>query len=169
MRGEVAGPLFGVFERPAVLWEVEVLDAELAAVVELNQAGEDRGEVDSTRRVIDVHLGVAPLALAELHVVGEREQLARITAPVGDVPVAAGLSSSAAIEMATARAFAQVAGFEWEPVRMAKAGRRAENDWIGVNSGIMDQMASAACRAAFPILRRSELSTNGDGLSSRSF
>lgn len=64
-----------------------------------------------------------------------------------DVPVGAGLSSSAAIEMATARAFAQVAGFEWEPVRMAKAGRRAENDWIGVNSGIMDQMASAACQA----------------------
>ena len=64
-----------------------------------------------------------------------------------DVPVAAGLSSSAAIEMATARAFARVAGFEWEPVRMAKAGRRAENDWMGVNSGIMDQMASAACKA----------------------
>lgn len=64
-----------------------------------------------------------------------------------DVPVGAGLSSSAAIEMATARAFAQVAGFEWNPVRMAKAGRKAENDWIGVNSGIMDQMASAACQA----------------------
>jgi galactokinase len=64
-----------------------------------------------------------------------------------DVPVGAGLSSSAAIEMATARAFAQVAGFKWEPVRIAKAGRRAENDWIGVNSGIMDQMASAACQA----------------------
>ena len=64
-----------------------------------------------------------------------------------DVPVGAGLSSSAAIEMATARAFAQIAGFEWEPVGMAKAGRRAENEWIGVNSGIMDQMASAACQA----------------------
>jgi len=64
-----------------------------------------------------------------------------------DVPVGAGLSSSAAIEMATARAFAQVAGFEWEPVRMARAGRRAENEWIGVNSGIMDQMACAACQA----------------------
>jgi galactokinase len=64
-----------------------------------------------------------------------------------DVPVGAGLSSSAAIEMATARAFAQVTGFEWEPVGMAQAGRKAENDWIGVNSGIMDQMASAACQA----------------------
>lgn len=65
----------------------------------------------------------------------------------GDVPIGAGLSSSAAIEMATARAFAQVAGFEWDPVRMAQAGRKAENSWVGVSTGIMDQMASAACQA----------------------
>jgi galactokinase len=64
-----------------------------------------------------------------------------------DVPVGAGLSSSAAIEMATARAFAQIAGFDWDPVRMAQAGRKAENSWMGVSSGIMDQMASAACQA----------------------
>jgi galactokinase len=64
-----------------------------------------------------------------------------------DVPVGAGLSSSAAIEMATARAFAQVVGFDWDPVRMAKAGRKAENSWVGVSTGIMDQMASAACKA----------------------
>ena len=65
----------------------------------------------------------------------------------GEVPVGAGLSSSAAIEMAAACAFAQVSGFEWDPVCMAQAGRRAENSWIGVSTGIMDQMASAACRA----------------------
>jgi galactokinase len=64
-----------------------------------------------------------------------------------DVPVGAGLSSSAAIEMATARAFAQVVGFDWYPVLMAKAGRKAENSWVGVSTGIMDQMASAACQA----------------------
>jgi galactokinase len=64
-----------------------------------------------------------------------------------DVPIGAGLSSSAAIEMATARAFAQVAGFDWDPARMAQAGRKAENSWMGVSSGIMDQMASAACQA----------------------
>jgi galactokinase len=63
-----------------------------------------------------------------------------------DVPVGAGLSSSAAIEMATARAFAQVTGFEWNPARMAQAGRKAENSWVGVSTGIMDQMASAACQ-----------------------
>jgi galactokinase len=64
-----------------------------------------------------------------------------------DVPVGAGLSSSAAIEMATARAFAQIAGFDWDPVSMAQIGRKAENSWVGVSTGIMDQMASAACQA----------------------
>jgi galactokinase len=63
----------------------------------------------------------------------------------GDVPVGAGLSSSAAVEMVTARAFASTSGFEWDPLRVAKIGQQAENEWIGVKSGIMDQMASAAC------------------------
>ncbi len=65
----------------------------------------------------------------------------------GDVPIGAGLSSSAATEMAVARAFMAVSGFDWDPVRMAAAGQRCENEWIGVNSGIMDQMASALAQA----------------------
>lgn len=63
---------------------------------------------------------------------------------VSDVPMGAGLSSSAALELAIARTFAAVSGFEWEPATMAKIGQRAENDWVGVNCGIMDQMISAA-------------------------
>jgi galactokinase len=62
----------------------------------------------------------------------------------GDVPGGAGLSSSAALEMATARAFAEVSGLEWNPAQMAKIGQKTENQWVGVNSGIMDQMISAA-------------------------
>jgi galactokinase len=65
----------------------------------------------------------------------------------GNIPIGAGLSSSAATEMAVARAFAAVSGFNWEPARMAAAGQRCENQWIGVNSGIMDQMASAVAQA----------------------
>ena len=65
----------------------------------------------------------------------------------GDVPIGAGLSSSAAVELATARAFGCVSNFEWDPVKMAKTGQRAENHWVGVNCGIMDQMASAASKA----------------------
>jgi galactokinase len=65
----------------------------------------------------------------------------------GDIPIGAGLSSSAAVEMAAARAFSEVSGFEWQPARMAQIGQRAENQWVGVNCGIMDQMVSAAARA----------------------
>ena len=70
----------------------------------------------------------------------------------GDVPVGAGLSSSAALEMAAARAFAAVSGFEWEPVAMARAGQRAENLWMGVNCGIMDPLVSVGGQAGHAIL-----------------
>jgi galactokinase len=65
----------------------------------------------------------------------------------GDVPRGAGLSSSAALEVATARAFASVCGFEWDGMRIASIARRAENNWVGVKSGIMDQAVSAAAKA----------------------
>ena len=62
----------------------------------------------------------------------------------GDVPLGAGLSSSAALELATARAFAGAWNLAWNPVEMARLAQRAENQWVGVNCGIMDQLISAA-------------------------
>jgi galactokinase len=70
----------------------------------------------------------------------------------GDVPVGAGLSSSAAMELATARAFAGLGGVAWEPVSMARLAQRAENEWVGVNCGIMDQLISAAGVAGHALL-----------------
>lgn len=70
----------------------------------------------------------------------------------GDVPVGAGLSSSAAVEMVTARAFLALSGRAWDAGTMAKLGQKAENQWIGVNSGIMDQMISAAGKAGHALL-----------------
>ncbi len=61
----------------------------------------------------------------------------------GDIPIGAGLSSSAALEMAVARAFAQISGIEWDAEAMAKLGQKAENKWVGVNSGLLDQLSSA--------------------------
>lgn len=63
---------------------------------------------------------------------------------IGDVPIGSGLSSSAALELASARAFAGVSRLEWDPTRMALLGQKAENQWVGVQCGIMDQMVSAA-------------------------
>ncbi|MTE19405.1 galactokinase [Streptomyces sp. TRM43335] len=64
-----------------------------------------------------------------------------------DVPVGAGLSSSAALEVATAVALNDLYGLGLSPERIALLCRRAENDFVGVPSGIMDQMASACCTA----------------------
>ena len=57
-----------------------------------------------------------------------------------DIPIASGLSSSAAIELATARAFWVVSGWQWDGVEMAKAGKTMENEFLGLQSGIMDQL-----------------------------
>ncbi len=70
----------------------------------------------------------------------------------GDVPKGAGLSSSAALEVATARAFSAADGLLWEAATMAKLGQRTENLWVGVNCGIMDQLISAAGRACHALL-----------------
>jgi galactokinase len=70
----------------------------------------------------------------------------------GDVPLGAGLSSSAALEMATARALAAASGSAWDPVRMARLGQKAENGYVGMNCGIMDQFASASCQPGHALL-----------------
>jgi galactokinase len=70
----------------------------------------------------------------------------------GEVPRGAGLSSSAAVELAMQRAFATVSGLPWKPAEMALLGQRVENQWIGVNSGIMDQMIVAGGRRGHALL-----------------
>lgn len=59
------------------------------------------------------------------------------------VPFGSGLSSSAAIEVATAVALCEYAGVEYDKVKIALLSQRAENKYAGVNCGIMDQFASA--------------------------
>ena len=62
------------------------------------------------------------------------------------VPFGSGLSSSAALEMAVGISFQQVSGIELEAVEMALLGQKAENDFVGVNTGILDQYSSALGR-----------------------
>ena len=70
----------------------------------------------------------------------------------GDVPRGAGLSSSAAVELAAQRAFGAVNGLAWDAAAAARLGQKVENQWIGVNSGIMDQTVVAAGRAGHALL-----------------
>jgi galactokinase len=65
----------------------------------------------------------------------------------GDVPLGAGLSSSASIEVATAMALLSHAGVELPLEKVATLCRRAENEFVGAKSGIMDQFAVAGCVA----------------------
>ena len=71
---------------------------------------------------------------------------------VCDVPMGAGLSSSASFELAVAQAFKAATGFPWDAPRMAVLGQKAENEWVGVKCGIMDQMISAVGRAGQAVL-----------------
>ena len=60
----------------------------------------------------------------------------------GNVPIGAGLSSSAALEVVTAFALQGLFGFEMGPEEMALLCQRAENDFVGMHCGIMDQFVS---------------------------
>ncbi len=59
-----------------------------------------------------------------------------------EVPVGAGLSSSAALEMASALALLSTVGGELDSQQLALLGQRAENQFVGMNCGIMDQFIS---------------------------
>lgn len=63
-----------------------------------------------------------------------------------EVPIGAGISSSAAIELAFGLVFANLAGIALENKELALLGQRAENEFVGMKCGIMDQMASAMGR-----------------------
>ena len=59
----------------------------------------------------------------------------------GNIPNGAGLSSSASIEMVTAYGFSQLAGISIPVIELVKLAQAAENQFVGVNCGIMDQFA----------------------------
>ena len=94
------------------------------------------------------------------YVVGvQRELAARAAAPPGvrlavasDVPVGGGLSSSAALTVSVARAFADLAGARLPVAELVNVAHRAEADQVGVRCGIMDQTIAARGRAAHALL-----------------
>ena len=69
-----------------------------------------------------------------------------------DLPAGAGLSSSAALECATALALTELAGLSAGRRELAAIARRAENDFAGVPSGIMDQSASLLSQRGHALL-----------------
>lgn len=64
-----------------------------------------------------------------------------------DIPMGAGLSSSAALECATLAALAGLNELAIEPLQRAVLARKAENEFVGAPTGLMDQAASTLCVA----------------------
>jgi galactokinase len=70
----------------------------------------------------------------------------------GDVPIGSGLSSSAAVEVSMAYTWQVLAGFELSRVELALLCQRAENEFVGMKCGIMDQFVSALGQRAHALL-----------------
>jgi galactokinase len=69
----------------------------------------------------------------------------------GEVPLGAGLSSSAALEMAAALALTRSAGCSLDPLTLATLCQRAENEFVGSRCGIMDQFTAAFGREGYAL------------------
>jgi galactokinase len=124
------------------------------------------GRDDGTLRLRSVQRGDATLRVADL-VPGAVEGWAAYAAGVvwalreaghdvggldivvdGDVPEGAGLSSSAALECSVAAAVNDLLDLGLDQRDLAQVAHRAENDFVGVPSGVMDQLASMLCTGA---------------------
>jgi len=69
-----------------------------------------------------------------------------------DVPIGAGLSSSAALEISVGFAFSEMAGLEISRLRLAQAAQEAEHVFVGTNSGLMDQMTASLAQESHAML-----------------
>jgi galactokinase len=102
----------------------------------------------------EVRFDIQDLARSPLrwpdYLAGVIDQLARGGYPIrgfqcvfgGDIPIGAGMSSSAAVEGGLAFAFNAMFGLKIDGVGLAKLAQRAENEFVGVNCGIMDQFVN---------------------------
>jgi galactokinase len=69
-----------------------------------------------------------------------------------DVPIGAGLSSSAALEVSCAHALLTESGLSFDPIEIAQLCQRAENDFVGMRCGVMDQYISCCGVAGHALL-----------------
>lgn len=68
------------------------------------------------------------------------------------LPIGAGLSSSAALEVAVGKALAALGGVDIGPLDLARLCQRSENEFIGIRSGIMDQMIACLAQPGHALL-----------------
>ncbi len=105
-----------------------------AAVAELTPAAKGGGWLDYPFGVVWALREVGDISGIELVVDGH-------------VPLGAGVSSSAALECAVASAVAELSALPVSSLELARACQRAENEYVGVPTGVMDQLAALFCVA----------------------
>jgi galactokinase len=109
-------------------------------------------DLDSTSPLDKKHWANYPLGVAwALERAGKRLPGANILI-AGEVPLGAGLSSSAAIEVAVGFALLHQNGYAIDRVDLAKLCQKAENEFVGARCGIMDQFVSCHGRASHALL-----------------
>jgi len=111
------------------------------------EADLDRLEAHAAAKWHDYPIGIASV----LEKAGRRLSGANLDIS-GDVPLGAGLSSSAAIEVATGYALLSASGYPVDLKQLALLGQRAENEFVGARSGIMDQYVSCFGQAGHALL-----------------
>jgi galactokinase len=116
------------------------------------ELGDEWAKIDLDR--LDQHHGWAAYIEGIAHELADAgvELLGFDGALTSDLPAGAGLSSSAALELAAARAFSVSSAFEWDPKRAAIMGWHVENEWLGLSSGIMDQLVCGSGREGHALL-----------------
>jgi galactokinase len=135
---------FALPERTVV--EASALDSP-QWIVQSAATGEtvEFGEADLAPGTVPGWAGYVAGVVWALREAGHRAPGARM-AIASNVPIGAGLSSSAALECAVLTALADLGGLELPVPDRPRLAQRAENDYVGMPCGIMDQAASTLCR-----------------------
>jgi galactokinase len=130
------------------------IDRRIAVAVGAGEGALYSADFDQTRHTDDKDSSWADYPRGVAWAMGEagHEIKAFKAAFAGDVPLGSGLSSSAAIEAATALALDAFFELGVGRTDLAIICQRAENDYVGVGSGIMDQYASLLCEAGAALL-----------------
>ena len=139
-------------DRGTVLLARERGDTAMRAV-SLNRDGMVQADLTDTRYDpahdwFSYVLGVVDVAATA----GHRVRRGMDLLVAGDIPDGAGLSSSASLELAAAVMFDELGGWGMSPTQLAVLCQRAENEYIGVACGIMDQLAIARGQAGHALL-----------------
>jgi galactokinase len=121
------------------LAEIQAFDLKQTAVLDLDRL-EEKQDMNGNQLP---HWALYPAGVAWAFQEAGYETPGFKAAFSSNVPIGSGLSSSAAVEVAFAALWRELGGAPIDNLKLAQLSQKAENQYVGVNSGLMDQFASA--------------------------